>query len=334
MKTLFGAVLVFCAALATGAGQSPMPPNPRPAAIVTILQPTAASGVSPIPIVATVNAPVSVLQLYVDGVKSTEVQGTTLNVSLDLPVGAHRIAVQALGFGATSAKSVKTITVTPPPGTTLSNLHESSDWKTCGNCGNPGAKGKVATYSMVRGITTPAINNLSTSSQFNIGGAFPYTNGYWWLEHTAPKSNLKSLVYDFYLYVPSASAKSPQAIEFECQHTLSGYIHNFAWQADYASKKWRTFDYTNNTWVATTIPFTGFAPDTWHHIVAEYHEDGTSSVHDALTIDGVRTAVNITRAATYSGQTWASFTNGFQLDLNGVPTSYAVYVDKMNVNYQ
>ncbi len=332
MKTLFGALLV-CAAMVSGVAQSSANSTPT----VTILKPTASSGASPITVAAVANKPTRVLQLYVDGVKTTEVLSNALETSLNLPQGSHRIAFQAMDNSYRVTKAVKYITVTappPPPGTTLANLQEATEWKTCGNCGNSGAKGKIATYNMTRGITTPAINNESTSSQFSISGPFPYTNGYWWLSHTAPKTNFKSLVYDFYVYVPATSMKSPQAIEFECQHTLNGYIHNFAWQADYASKQWRTFDYTNNKWVPTVISFTGFAPDTWHHIVAEYHEDGSVTVHDALTVDGVRTVVNIKRAGTPTSQRWASFSNAFQLDLNGVPTGYSVYVDKMNVTYQ
>lgn len=305
---------------------------------VTIFQPTASSGISPIPVLAGASVPVHALQLYVDGVKTAEVTTASLSASLNLPAGSHRIAVQAIDSSNTViSKAITTITVTTPPppaGTTLSNLQESSDWKTCGTCGNQGGTGKLATYTMARGFTTPAIDNQSTSAQFSISGPYPYTNGYWWLSHSAPKGSLKKLVYDFYVYVPAVSAKAPQAIEFECQHTINGYIHNFAWQADYASKKWRTFDYANSKWVPTTIAFAAFTPDTWHHIVAEYHEDGNSTIHDALTVDGVRTVVNITRMGTYTGQKWESFTNGFQLDLNGVPTAFSVYVDKMKVTYQ
>lgn len=187
---------------------------------------------------------------------------------------------------------------------------------------------------MTRGITSPAIDNTATSAQFSIGGSAPYANAYWYLKNTAPKTPIKSLVYDFYIYVPAASANAPQGIEFECQHTVNGYTYNFAWQAGYANKSWRTFDYVNREWIATSVPFAAFTADTWHHIVAEYHADGTNTVHDALTIDGVRTVVNITRPAKYTGQSWESFTNAFQLDLDGKPIAFNVYVDKMNITVQ
>jgi hypothetical protein len=316
------------------------------AATVTISQPTASTSTSPLTVSAGVSGTSRVLQLYVDGKKVTETSNSTLNYSVPLSTGQHRLAVQSADYNNVITKAVKYVTIqtatsTPPPPTppptdytTLSNLQESSNWKTCGTCGNQSGNTAVASYDMTRGLTSPTVDGTSTSAQFSIHGQYAYTNAYWYLPSTAPKTTLKSLVYDFWIYVPAASVNAPQAIEFECQHTVNGYTHNFAWQADYGRRQWRTFDFVNRAWIATSIAFPGFTGDTWHHIIAEYHESGTSTVHDALTVDGVRTVVNITRPAKYTGQTWASFTNAFQLDMNSKPTAFSVYVDQMNVKYQ
>jgi hypothetical protein len=185
---------------------------------------------------------------------------------------------------------------------------------------------------MTRGITSPTVDNTTTSAQFSIGGSHPYTDGYWWRSNaTHPTEPVKKLVYDFYMYVPAGIA--PQAIEFECQQAANGYIYNFAWQANYGAKIWRTFDYTAKKWVPTTMPFPGFTPG-WHHIIAEYHAEGSNTVHDALTIDGVRTAVNVTRPATYTGHSSEYLTNAFQLDLNSAPSPFSVYVDKMKITFE
>ena len=220
-----------------------------------------------------------------------------------------------------------------PTGVTVfSRIEESTDWKTCGACGNTGGTGAVATYSMSRGITSPTTDGSST--QFKIGGAYPYKNAYWYIGRTpSPSTPLKYLRYEFDLYVPAAYATAPQAIEFECQQKAGGYIYNFAWQANYAGKVWRIFDYVNRKWDATPLKFSGFSPDTWHHIIAEYHTSGSKVVHDALTIDGVRYVVNIAHAAK-STTTGHYLTNAFQLDLNGKATDYKVYVDGMKVSFK
>jgi hypothetical protein len=303
------------------------------ATTVSIAQPSTSTSTSPVAVSATVTGSSSVLQLYVDGQKYSQVHDATLTTSLDLTEGTHRIAVQSIDSNHVITKSVKYVTVSSSPGTTFSNLQESSNWQTCGNCGNTGGTGTTAPYTMTRGLTSPAIDSTSTSAEFWIGGSTPYTNGYWYLRDTAAKAPVKKLLYDFYLYVPSQFVSAPQAIEFQCQQTVNGYTYNYAWQADYPTHTWRTFDYVNRRWVGTTIAFPGFSGNTWHHIIAEYHAEGATTVHDALTVDGVRYSVGVVHAAKATTQTWASFSNAFQLDLNKYATDYSVYIDKMKVTY-
>ena len=301
---------------------------------------------------ATVSGPVAVqasasdkdgiqwLQVYVDGNKTYEVLSNSLNTSLNMSAGYHRIAVQAKDKLGNIGKTVVYVTVssTSSPDTSsdltvFSRIEEQSEWTTCGNCGNTGASGATASYTMTRGITNPTTDG--SSSQFWIGGPYAYKNAYWYIRQaTSPSTPFQYLKYEFDLYVPANYASAPQAIEFECQQKANGYIYNYAWQADYAKKQWRIFNYVTRAWEATNVPFAKFSGDTWHHVIAEYHGEGTSVVHDALTIDGVRYAVGIKHGAKYVGTTGHYLTNAFQLDLNGSATAYKVYVDGMKVSYK
>jgi hypothetical protein len=224
------------------------------------------------------------------------------------------------------------VTAVPSARTTVfDNVQQLTGWQTCGNCGNTGAAGATATYSMMQGINSPT--ESGDSAEFSIGGSYPYTNAYWYYRHPVRGTAMSSLVYQFDLYVPATSENAPQAIEFECQQQLDGYIYNFAWQADYGSNHWRVFNYTAGQWEDSGIPLQRFAAGAWHHIVAEYHNDSAShtTYHDALTVDGVRNTVNAVHAATPTTTPGNDFTNAFQLDLNGAPVPYLVYVDKMRV---
>jgi len=209
-------------------------------------------------------------------------------------------------------------------------VEEMTGWKTCGSCGDTSGAGALANYGMIRGITSPATDG--SSSQFHISGP-RYANGYWYLEHATVNTGLSYLRYEFNLYVPAASANAPQAIEFECQQRINGWIYNFAWQADYAANQWRIFNYVLKRWEYSGIPLHRFAPGTWHHIVAEYHNSlaAHSVYHDALTVDGVRYVVNKIHPAKFVGNWSNQFTNAFQLDLNGSGTAYKVYVDDMMI---
>ena len=220
----------------------------------------------------------------------------------------------------------------PTGSTVINRIEESTNWETCGNCGNSGGAGAEATYSMERGLSTPAMDGSST--RYKIGGSHPFKNAYWYIKHyDSPSAPVSYLKYEFEIYVPAQSAKAPQAIEFECQQKAGGYVYNFAWQADYARNQWRIFNYASRQWDPSGLSFAGFTPGTWHHVIAEFHAASHQVVHDALTIDGVRHVVNIRHAAK-RGSSGHYLANAFQLDLNGAPTPYTVYVDAMSMTFK
>jgi hypothetical protein len=315
---------------------------PAAAQTVSILQPSNNASVSTAArIQATASDPdgIAYTQIYVDGVYAYTVRSSNLDTTINLSPGTHRIAVQAkdnLGNTGKSIVYVKASTSTPGDSTDLTvftRIEEQSEWLTCGNCGNSGATGATASYTMTRGITDPTKDG--SSSQFWIGGSYAYKNAYWYIRQSeAPSAPVKYLRYEFDLYVPAKYVSAPQAIEFECQQRANGYIYNYAWQADYARGQWRIFNYATRAWEPTNVPMKKFSADSWHHIVAEYHAEGTTVVHDALTIDGVRYTVGIKHGAKYVGTTGVYLTNAFQLDLNGSATPYKVYVDGMKVSYK
>jgi hypothetical protein len=225
-------------------------------------------------------------------------------------------------------------TPTPTSNATILNRVEESPWLTCGNCGNTGATGSTAAYSDTLGIATPSEDGSST--QFSIAATIPFTNGYFYQSHTPVTKQINALTYEFDLYIPAGSETLPQAIEFECQQILNGWVYNFSWQALYPGNQWRIFDYGLKRWDATGIALTRFTPGTWHHIVAEYHNDTVAHtvLHDALTVDGVRMPVNITHNAFFSGAVNNQFTNAVQLDSDSTAAAYSVFIDQMKITYQ
>jgi hypothetical protein len=215
----------------------------------------------------------------------------------------------------------------------LDNVEDTRNWQTCGNCGNDGATGPTATFSFTPGVTSPAEDGSST--QFTISASVPYSNAYFYQEHTPVSSQINAITYEFDIYIPQGTETAPQGIEFECQQILNGWVYNFGWQALYGQNIWRIFDYGLKRWDATTVPFNPFTPGTWHHILAEYHNNVTTHTvyHDALTVDGTRFSVNITHNAFFAGGR-DQFTNAVQLDSNSNGAPYSVYADKMRITYR
>jgi len=210
---------------------------------------------------------------------------------------------------------------------------QNGTWLTCGSCGNTGGTGPVAGFSYTTDIASPSEDGLAT--EFSLAATVPFTNAYFFRQQKAIPQQINALTYEFDLYIPTGMETAPQAIEFECQQTVGGWVYNFSWQAEYTNSVWRIFDYGLKRWDATPLTFTHFTPGTWHHIMAEYHNDTVAHtvIHDALTVDGTRFPVNITHNAFFSGGT-NQFTNAFQLDSNSTATPYNAYVDKMKITYQ
>lgn len=236
-------------------------------------------------------------------------------------------------MGSTSSPAPTPTPTTGNGATVIDNIEDSNSWLTCGACGNDGGAGSVPHSSVTPDIATPSEDG--TSTQFSIAATVPFTNTYWYILHPVVGNQFAALNYEFDLYIPTGSENAPQAIEFECQQILGGWIYNFAFQADYGRNLWRVFNYGAKAWEATTIPLQRFSPGTWHHLLAEYHSDATTHTvfHDALTVDGTRYPINMTHDAFFSGAN-DQFTNAFQLDSDGQITPYSVYLDKMKITYK
>lgn len=316
---------------------------------VTVTSPGSGATVgSPIHVSASAKSinPITAMRIYLDGVSVYRVTTAQIDTYVSASAGTHSLVVQAWDSTGAVFKTPETITVstssptptptpspTPVPNSTVLNeIQQWTGWQTCGACGNTGGGGALATFSMIRGISYPTLSG--SSAEFTIGGNFPYADAYWYFRQQALSKAFKSLRYEFDLYIPAGMENAPQAIEFECQERLNGYIYNFGWQALYAGNQWRVFNYTLKKWESSGIPLTRFSPGTWHHIVAEYHNDPAThtTYHDALTVDGVRHVLNIKHAATPT-TAGNEFTNAFQLDLNSVPTPFKAFVDNMKIAY-
>ncbi|HEY8074269.1 MAG TPA: hypothetical protein VIF62_09170 [Labilithrix sp.] len=243
----------------------------------------------------------------------------------------------------------------------IPNIDDALPWSTCGNCANTGASGATAYTSFVHGSKSEDGTGVLNAVGEGIPGANhpPYGDAYWWKEHGALPSLVRSVDYYLDLYVPSNA--DPQGIEFEVQQTIGDRVYNFAWQDDYAENEWRVFQYGGpgaGRWIASGLSATRFTPNTWHSIHAHYSVDTSTSPdtirHDYLEIDGHRFTTNAKVVAWHSPKPRGSqLSNAVQLDMRAVPCTagsspscqqgkdgkwrvgipFHVYWDKIHVTY-
>lgn len=311
-------------------------------------------GVNGVDAIVTSSVSVHVVQLYMDGIKQTEQVNDTTTAYLDktftiAAAGSHSVTVQALdNSNNVLVKVTRTITAVSSAGGVYSNIDNvSTNWIPCNQCGGGGGGNPVPASNLH--ITGDDGNSIqfTTAGETGVGG--PFGTSYWYDDWAAsvpaqaiPPTQVRYVKLDFFINVPAGTnANSIQAIEFETQQRQApavGKIWNMAWQADYkGSGHWRTFNYVAGTWNDTGIAISAtpaINDGNWHHVIAEFHVDGTSVYDDALTIDGTRFAPH--QNYIYGPKTTTSFnqmTNAFQLDMMSANVGVTAYLDRVNITY-
>jgi hypothetical protein len=222
----------------------------------------------------------------------------------------------------------------PVPGITFSNLERLSLWTQAGTSGNSGGGDPNAPPI---GVMTPG-----APATFKTQTSIPYNNPYWYLKLAKIVPTIMSTTKFAqslqWRFMSQADLDVCQAVEFEIQQHIGLEIYNMAWQMPLKEKfSWCAFNYETKKFepLPTPIPvdMSLIAPGKWISIVAEHVRDPKAKTitHTALTINGHRIPVNLTRAASISTVSAQSTNVGFQLDTNNKPINYSVQAQNFNV---
>ena len=326
---------VICTALllATAAFAAP---------VVTITAP-ASSATVPAPVQITASATgtstVTLMQVYIDGVKQYQVKAASINTSLSLSGGSHKLSVVA--YDSTSnAKATEYFTVgassttaIPAGAITAANIDQITGWTSCDVCAGAGGAGKTVTHSVAYGQTDPALDGNSIT--FSIGDSNPvsYATVLWW-QYVNPDESASNFAYDLYFYLKTPSVA--QALEFDVNQTrkTDAIKYIFGTECDLKmTHTWRVYDNYNKKWTSTGVACAVPAAYTWHHLTWEFQRTATGPLFVAVTLDGVKSYVNMqvqSRPNTGSG---SHLNVAVQLDGNSVTAPYDEWVDEMQLSH-
>jgi hypothetical protein len=209
-------------------------------------------------------------------------------------------------------------------------------WDTCSNgpesnCGGAGGVGKV--------VQTFFDVNVSRGGRSGVAdehtkAGVSYGTSYWYRQTGAPSFLATSVDFSTDIYVPSSVGTRYQAIEWDGEQHLGGYIYNYAWQAERPLGQWRWFEYGGGGWHDSGIPFTGFTPDRWHSVHAHYTVSGNTITNDWLEIDGVRHTPTKPTAHQRVAGGGTKMNIGLQLDQDSAGDAMSVYWDNVNLSYR
>lgn len=209
---------------------------------------------------------------------------------------------------------------------TYSNLDQASGWKSCTVCAGAAGQGKVATYSMSTGRSSPSMDGKS--AQFNLGGSTPYTAALWWKQLGA-NSSAHHFKYDLYFYIKNPGAA--QALEFDVNQSLSGHKYIFGTECSIKSGVWKVWNY-NTRWQSTGLSCHAPSAYKWHHLVEEFERTTDGKVKFvSISLDGSTHYINRTYAPRPSGA--KEINVAFQMDGDKQQTNYSVWLDKVKLTY-
>jgi hypothetical protein len=177
------------------------------------------------------------------------------------------------------------------------------------------------------GIKSPSLTG--SAIKFNITGGTPWADALWWKQVGGDDSKTH-FVYEMQFYLDNPDAA--QALEFNVNQNAGGWRYEYATQCDIrGSHTWRIWDHTTMHWVGTnaTCPF--FTGNKWNKLAWEFERTSDHKVKwVAVTLNGQRSEINQSfNAFTASG---SGIDVAFQMDSDGGPTPWSVWVDQVKLS--
>ena len=208
----------------------------------------------------------------------------------------------------------------------VSGIELLPDWGSCSsNCA--GEMGTNAIYSMEPKITNPSITG--SAIKFNITGGTPWADALWW-KQVGGDDTKTHFVYEMQFYMDNPDAA--QALEFNVNQNAEGWRYEYATQCDIrGAHLWRIWDHSAMHWVATSAPCPFFTANKWNKLIWEFERTSDHKVKwVAVTLNGQRSDINMTFSAfTANG---SGIDVAFQMDSDGGPTPWSVWVDEIKLS--
>jgi len=241
--------------------------------------------------------------------------------------------------GATVPTPTPTPTPTPPPPspaqnqTVFSNINNNgSGWGSCSATSCAGGTSVASSYWMAQFQNTPSRDG--SSAEFYVSGTQPYSDVLFW-NMLGANDSLTQFTWDFWVYLDQASVGAG-ALEYDMFQFANGVEYMFGSQCSYDTGYWDVWNQNTGHWIPTSLPCQQFSPDTWHHIVWQYHRTSDQNMHfDSLTLDGVEHDLDMTEPSGPLPSGWnENIGVQWQLDTSSAALAFHEWVDNVTLTAQ
>ena len=224
--------------------------------------------------------------------------------------------------GSSSSQSGPAI---PANAVTISNIQAQTSWSSCSSsCA--GQAGTNAVYSMEQPIASPSVSG--SAIKFDITGGTPWADALWWKQQGGNDA-MTHFVYSMSFYLDNPTAA--QALEFNVNQNAGGNRYEYATQCDIkGSHHWRIWPHSQMHWLDTGVSCPEPAANTWNQLTWEFSRNSSNQVvWEAVTLNGVRSTIN--QAFDSYPATGSGIDVAFQMDSDGGPTPWSVWVDNISL---
>jgi len=200
-----------------------------------------------------------------------------------------------------------------------------TSWGSCSSscAGEPGTN---AIYSMEQPISSPSLSG--SAIKFDVTGGTPWADALWW-KQVGGNDAMTHFVYDISFYLTDVNAA--QALEFNVNQNAGGNRYEYATQCDIrGSHHWRIWPHAQMHWLDTGVPCATPLQDSWNKLTWEFSRNSSNQVvWEAVTLNGVRATIN--QAFDSYAATGSGIDVAFQMDSDGGPTPWSVWVDNVTL---
>jgi hypothetical protein len=187
-----------------------------------------------------------------------------------------------------------------------------------GTAANTDSKGSTATATQGQ----PGIN----SAWFGLAPNGPWADAYFYKKLGADPNKLTFKFELSFLFGTAADSAASNCIELDIQQVIAGLGFNPGLQFNFGGNQLRVWDRSSKNWVDTGKPCPRWAAGQWVRVIFEAHRDGAKIYVDAVTVNGVRIALNLSFPATKLPLP-DMMNCAVQLDGNKAGTAYKLFID-------
>ncbi len=205
------------------------------------------------------------------------------------------------------------------------DVQKMTNWSSCSSsCA--GEQGTNAIYSMEQPVASPSLSG--SSIKFDITGGTPWADALWW-KQLGGNDSVTHFVYDISFYLDDVNAA--QALEFNVNQNAGGNRYEYATQCDIkGSGHWRIWPHAQMHWLDTGVSCPAPMQNQWNHLTWEFSRNAQNQVvWEAVTLNGTRSTIN--QAFDSFPASGSGIDVAFQMDSDGGPTPWSVWVDKVSL---